>query len=183
MNIDMGQIHQFLLAPWSNKTQAGDVRVGVLEQDFTTKTTRSRELLKELEELKKQVKPINQRFAHEFEHFAQEIADLLEREEVVDIQVIDKGIRVTTKPVSSFRGVQPFDIDLIIGADKPYFAIKGTGSRFQLRCLDGAGHDGEVRKLLREAKLAEAAALAIDLIEFGDEGGPYNNDDDNNYGY
>lgn len=170
----------FCLTPLKQLTFQKDQEIEKLAVDLASRQKVFREALTDLESTLRKSKDITSQLNHELSHFVREISDLFENEKITDVEIITNGIRVTTKPLSSFKGTHPFRIDLVIGGGKPNFQVIGETYGFQLRCLDGANHDSMMRSLLNEARLAEAAIYAIDLIEFGDEGGPYNNDD--NYG-
>lgn len=140
---------------------------------------KAREIAKEIELFHKEGHQLGGRLAHEQSHFGREILDLVSHDYVVKVEIIKNGLRVTTKPIGSFKGIYAYEIDLIINGSKPLFRIVGQQASFQLKCLDGSGHDRFETKLLAEARLAEAAIVAIDLIGYGVEGGPYEDQDDN----
>lgn len=140
----------------------------------------ARDLSGEIEANKKRLRDVGKLASHEQSHYGREIEDLLARDEVVDVKLLQNGIKVTTKPINSFRGKQEFEIDLLIAPHdappyvKPKFKVIGENNGFQLKCLNGSGggHDSEIDKMLKSARLAEAGMLALDLIQFGSEGGP-----------
>lgn len=170
------------LAPWRILIAQTQANIAQQKKKIHTKQTECSKILTKMGEITRRRGGLSKRIDHETIHLGREIADLLAKDEVTKIEVLPNGIRLTTKPIHSFKGKYPFEIDLTIGGNKPTFRIVGQGNDFHLRCLNGAGHDTNVTALLQEARLAEAAVLALDLIQFGDEGGPHN-DDNNDYNY